>query len=226
MARGDAPRIQHRMSQSLDVQRAGQAFARPGMDTRNWFCEAVVTAFKLDPEQGAFADVTIFPSLQPETVRVGPFYAGPGFGFYAPLDVDDHVVVAFPDGDPDRGGVIVARMWSAADKPPDLAANNDGDVCLVVKKDVTLRMQVFGSGNVVLGAENGKVLLGDESGTQPVHRKGDHEDVGTLTLTLTGTTVLSGAYVDPDGNSTPVVSGNPIMLKGKANEGSGKVESA
>jgi hypothetical protein len=113
------------------------------------------------------------PSEQAETVRVGPFYAGPGFGFYAPLDVDDHVVVSFPDGDPDRGGVIVGRLWSQSDKPPKLATDNDADVCLQVKKDTNLRIQVFGSGNVVIGAEDGKVLLGDETGTKPVARKDD-----------------------------------------------------
>lgn len=214
-----------RASRTVDVQRMGQAVARPGMDTRRWMCEAIVEKFKLDDE-GAFADVVILPELEPETVRVGPFYAGPGFGFYAPLEKDDHVIISFPDGDPDRGGVVVARMWSKSDPPPDLAKNNDGDVCLVVKKDANLRIRTFGSGNIVVGIENGKVLLGDETGTKKVARVDDHANVGTLLFSTAGPGVLTGTYTDPDGVATPFSLGASFPLKAKINEGSDKVESA
>jgi len=61
------------------------------------------------------------------------------------------------------------------------------------------------------------------AGNTDAARKGDHSDVGTLTLILTGTTALSGTYVDPDGTSTPVTSGAGIPLKAKITEGSTKV---
>jgi len=149
---------------ALDMGKLGQALARPGMDTRSWVCEAIVEAFKLDPDEGAFADVTLVPSGEPETVRVGAFYAGPGFGFYAPLEKDDHVIVAFPNGDPDQGGVIVARLWSASDPPSDTAKSNDSDVSIHIKDGATLRIVVSGSGKIMLGgdgliaADNGVVL--------------------------------------------------------------------
>jgi hypothetical protein len=215
-----------RVSGKMDMSRLAAALRSPGIDPRQWVALCAVVDFKLDLDEGAFADVVILSTGQQETVRVGAFYAGPGFGFYAPLEKDDEVLVAFPDGAFDHGGVVVARLWSPSDPPAQLAKDHDADVAIQIKKDANLRIQVFGDGNVVLGAENGKVLLGDEMGTKPVHRKGDHEDVGSLTLTLTGTTTLSGTYVDPDGNSTPVTSGTPILLKGKANEGSSKVESS
>ena len=202
------------------------------MDTRCWFCEAIVTAFKLDPDHGPFADIIILPSEQAETVRVGPFYAGPGFGFYAPLDVDDHVVVSFPDGDPDRGGVIVGRLWSQSDKPPSLANDNDADVCLQVKKDTNLRIQVFGSGNVVIGAEDGKVLLGDETGTKPVARKEDRTGKAYLAVVMglgpLAASVASVVYTDPDGVVNTLTTGNlgPVEVVTEIKEGSDKVESS
>lgn len=59
-------------------------------------------------------------------------------------------------------------------------------------------------------------------------RKGDHSDVGTLSLTVAGgggsPATLVGSYTDPDGNVTPVA-GNSITatLKAKLTEGSSKV---
>jgi hypothetical protein len=68
----------------------------------------------------------------------------------------------------------------------------------------------------------GSIVIAD--GQNGASRKGDHSDVGTLTLILTGTTVLSGTYVDPDGTPTTVSSGSPITLKAKLSEGSSKVK--
>ena len=58
---------------------------------------------------------------------------------------------------------------------------------------------------------------------QPVARKGDHADVGKLTLTVGGTATLAWTYVDADGVTTSGVSGGPITVKGKITEGSGAV---
>jgi phage gp45-like len=73
----------------------------------------------------------------------------------------------------------------------------------------------------VLLNKQGEIVL--NGGGNKVARVGDHGNVGTLTLTLTGTTALSGTYVDPDGASTPVTSGTPITLKAKISEGAPKV---
>lgn len=67
------------------------------------------------------------------------------------------------------------------------------------------------------------VYLGGESGAQPVHRQGDHEDVGSLTLTVGGSATLAWTYVDPDGTTHTGASGSAIALKGKANSGSSVV---
>lgn len=106
-----------------------------------------------------------------------------------------------------------------------------------VRAGSAIKLQFVTGATVLLGWDGGDprypyVLGGLSSdsvqaiqlgGNTPVSRKGDHSSAGTLTITLTGTTALSGTYVDPDGNSTPVTSGTPITLKAKLSEGSSVV---
>ena len=47
--------------------------------------------------------------------------AGNGFGAWAPLAVDDMVLVAVPGGDSNDGGVIISRLWTGLERPPALA---------------------------------------------------------------------------------------------------------
>lgn len=106
-----------------------------------------------------------------------------------------------------------------------------------VRAGSAIKLQFVTGATVLLGWDGGDprypyVLGGLSSdsvqaiqlgGNTPVSRKGDHSSAGTLTITLTGTTALSGTYVDPDGNSTSVTSGTPITLKAKLSEGSSVV---
>lgn len=71
-----------------------------------------------------------------------------------------------------------------------------------------------------LGLSSDSVQRIQMGGNTDAARRGDHADVGTLVLTLAGTTVLSGTYTDPDGAATPVTSGATITLKAKISEGS------
>lgn len=169
---------------------------RPGIDPRTWITLATVVAYHLDDEHGPFVDISILTDMtvddngapvdHVETARITPMYAGSGFGFYAPIEVGDEVVVGYPNGNPDHGLVVIGRCWSEIDPPPSLAVDNPVDICLQVKKDVNLRIQVFGSGNVVLGSEDGKVLLGEESATRGVARIDDTAKASELMATWMG----------------------------------------
>jgi phage gp45-like len=92
-----------------------------------------------------------------------------------------------------------------------------GETCLYSKTNGT-RVFLDENGSIRIDAASGQDVIVNGGGAK-VHRFGDHSNAGTLTITLTGTTALSGAYVDPDGVSTPLTSGVPITLKAKANEG-------
>jgi hypothetical protein len=163
-----------RISGTVDMDRLARAVSGPGIDTRVWVSQAIVRAFKVKAT-GVFAEVVLIPSgvgvngagemtEQRVTARVGPIYAGNGFGFYAPLEVDDEVLVTVPEGVTDSGVVVVARLWSASDPTPQTARDHPADVVLHVREDKDLRIYVGGGGKVRIAAG------GTES---PAAREGD-----------------------------------------------------
>lgn len=161
-----------RVAGSMDVQRLASAVQRPGIDTRCWVSLAVATADSVvdstQGKEGVFVDVKLMPSEEKLTARVAPAYAGSGFGIYARVLADDEVVVAVPNGVTAQGPVVINRLWSAADKPPDLAGQNEGDLVIVVESGKNLRIQVAGAGNVEMTfGDEGKLIVGNED-DQPV----------------------------------------------------------
>jgi hypothetical protein len=102
---------------ALDVSRLSSLVQRPGIDPRINLTFAVVTELGFDATHGPFADVVFQPTGENETCLIGAAYAGGGFGMWGPLRVDDTVLVAVPNGDPNSGPVIIARIWDAADSP-------------------------------------------------------------------------------------------------------------
>lgn len=173
----------------LDVGRLSELLRRPGMDTRTWLTYAVVRDVAFDPEHGLFADVTFLPSEIQETVLVATGYAGPEWGVWAPLKVDDMVLVAVPGGDSNDGAVIISRLWTGLEKPPALArgettqrgmpdpsehlsvtvepgqklqVKTDGGAIEVTALNGAIQITATGSANIELKVSNGKVTLGGD----------------------------------------------------------------
>ena len=96
---------------------------RPNMDTRFHLKLAVVERVVVDPQEGIFADVTLTPNEEPETVFVGAPYAGGGFGFYFPLEEGDTVLIGIPDGNWLRAALIAACTSIAASSMLRLRSN-------------------------------------------------------------------------------------------------------
>jgi len=163
-----------RVARSLDVGRLSKALERPGIDPRTWVSLAVVDEIVIDPAEGVFVDVTLLPSRVSGTARLGAAYAGAGFGLYAPLHLDDEVLVEAPSGDPDEGLIVTLRLHSPSDPPPSEITANPQDVLLLVEAGRTVRIATQGSGNVVVEARGtGQVRLGAEAATRGVARVGD-----------------------------------------------------
>ena len=135
----------------IDIQRISAAVERPGIDPRVWCSLAIVTDFHVDPDVGPLADVELIPDETPHTARLGTLYAGNGFGIYAPVAVNDEVLVVAPSGHPDNGLVIVSRMHSASDPPPASSVSDPSDVLMHIEKDNDLRLVVSGSGTIRIG---------------------------------------------------------------------------
>ena len=149
-----------RVGTSPDMERMSAALRSPGIDPRIWVSYAIVTDIFFDAKDGVFADITLMPSQDEDTARVGALYAGNGWGLYFPIEVDDEVVVMAPSGDPNEGLVILPRRWSAADKPPGAIGRNPTDAVLVMKPGASLRIVTSDGGKVVLGEETDGPLDG------------------------------------------------------------------
>lgn len=145
-----------RVGSTADVGRLAAAISRPGIDPRCWCSLAYASGeLVLDAEHGALLDVTLLPSNLETTVRVPQAYAGSSFGEHeGQVHKDDEVVVVFPDGDPAAGGILVARLWSAADVPPADAVDNPGDHVRVMEEGKSERLRLQGSGRWVFDGED------------------------------------------------------------------------
>lgn len=226
-----------RIGRKIDSQRLAQMVSSPGIDPRVWVSLCVVDKVVVD-DDGVFADVHVMSTATTDdegnvvaqlmTVRVAADYAGNGFGLFFPPLEGDEVLVVYPDGNPDHGGILAKRLWSASDPPPQVAKNNSADALLMIDKDRTLRLQVQGKGNVAIIADQGKVLLGAETGTIPVARKNDPVGHGTIAFTFSPAgPSLAILYTPGDGStpqSLPVGSGT-LTLKELIQAGSSHVES-
>ena len=158
-----------------DVAKIAKAIERPGIDPRKFVELAIVTTVAVDAN-GVHADVLTAEGL-PETVALAPPYGGPGYGFYGPLDPDDAVLIAMPDGKFNAGGRIIGRIWDPGSPPPAEVADHPEDVALVVKPGQTIRIVVSGGGNAVIEArDGGHVLLGGEDASAAAQSTDDGAD--------------------------------------------------
>ena len=153
------------MTRQMDAGRLASLVSRPGIDPRYHIVYAIVDAVRVDPQEGVFVDVSFLPQEEPENALLGVPYAGNSFGFYFPLEVDDTVLVAIPDGDSEAGPVVIGRIWNKADPPPEElkgpAAPEEGqfmpspDVILRAKPGANTRIFVSAGANVTITVEGG-----------------------------------------------------------------------
>jgi hypothetical protein len=197
-----------RAASGLDFNMLSKAMTRPGIDPRSWCSLAIVQSVVIDEAAGVFCDVLLMPSKRRETARLGAAYAGSGFGFYAPVRVDDEVLVSAPGGDPAQGLVITQRLWSPADVPPAGLEATPEDVVLVVEADKSLRLTVQGGGNVILAVDTGKVFLGSETDTEAVAKGESLKSYldGLVTRLNTHTHTLVTVGTAASGPPSPVLS--------------------
>jgi hypothetical protein len=207
-----------RATGKLDVNRLSKAVERPGIDPRVWACRAVVTRVVADRDHGVLVDVVLLPSGIEETAKIAPLYAGAGFGLYLPARPDDEVLVWAPNGNPDDGLEVVARVWDGADPPPAEVADHPDDVLLFVRPGQTLRLVVADGGDVVVDARGaGVVKLGSEVDAEL--RRGAREGDS---IAIAGSD-LAALQANLDGRYT-VGAGAPLSaVAGAIDSGSDKV---
>ncbi len=197
-----------RVSRQLDTVRLAETVSRPGVDPRVWVSLASVVAVNVEQDQGVFVDVMLMPIGNEETVIMGLPYAGDGFGDYCPIEKDDTIVVMFPSGDPNEGGIIVARFWDNVDKPAQEAVDNPSDRIIKVKDGNNLRL--LGNGASVLIDKDGNVNATSKDGANAV-LEGKNATVSAAApdgvATVTATAVTGAVKLGPVGNLQVLVLG-------------------
>jgi hypothetical protein len=155
-----------------DVAKLANAISRPRIDPRKFVDLGIVTAVDVT-EKGIHVDVITVDGV-PETAAVSPPYGGPGYGLHLPVDLDQTVLLAVPDGVFNAGARVVGAVWDEGDPPPDDVIDNPDDVVLVVKPGQNVRIIVQGGGDIVLEARGGgKIRHGGDDADDPIVRRSD-----------------------------------------------------
>lgn len=201
-----------KMDSATDLSRIGEALSRPGIDPRTFVSLAIVTKVTVE-ETGVICDVTLLPSGVPESATVAPLYGGDGFGMYAPIDVDQMVVVGVPDGDPNHGLRIMASTWDGGERPPRDVTDHPSDFILVVKDGKSCRIRTSGSGSVLLMSETA-VEVRSANGTAEemlkgrTYRAGEDARFAAMDTTLVDiVTVLTTLLA-----AIPTLTGSPAQV--------------
>lgn len=176
-----------RVSRVLDTNRLALAVSRPGIDPRSWAYLAIITDIFIDPEHGPMADLALMPMGENATARIaspvagcaqqssgGPVSGG-GFGFYAPMRVDDEVIVLAPGGDT-TALVIIGHLWSPADPPPSEMVSTPAQMLLQAPLDTDNKIKTTGTGANRITSETGNVEL-TSSGADVVLTPGGSNNV-------------------------------------------------
>ena len=133
---------------------------------------------------------TVDPVVQADARVMAPM-AGAGRGAFMMPEVDDEVVVAFEDGDPNQP-IILGGVWNRAAKPPAQARQStDNDVRTIVSRsghELTFD-DTPGSQRVVLKSRGGPEVVLDKN-TATVHSGG-----ATITVGPNGTVRIEGARI-------------------------------
>lgn len=210
-----------------DVRAMSEATRAPGNDPRINLSFATVDELGYDSEHGIFADVTLLPDGQKETVIVGSDYAGNLFGDWDPIEVGDQVLVGLPRGAANQGPVLLKKIWSSKAKPPSQVQDSGDsteptkDRVLVVKPGQKYKIFVSQGGEAdivndtasisVKGAEvdvfAGVVNIGDQSARPVAHSL-------EVVNALSGLVVLLGVM---NGSSPPPVTPWEVAVAAAAN---------
>lgn len=169
-------------------------------------------------EQGLFVRLEAQPIGEEINARVLRPDSGPGYGFHAPVSVDDTILFACPSNDP-ADGVYVLGSWHEKAEPPPQFAKDDPDARgWRTKKGGQLRLEVDGAkfwiitdgdgGDIILklAGAAGLVQLGSDEATDFVV-KGDTyrtaED--SLFSALKARLVAAGGFLNTAGTDTTLI---------------------
>lgn len=162
-------------------------------------------------------EVDMMPTGEPLTCRLGAAAAGNGWGVWSIPPVGAEVIVAFPDGEMDGMDPVIMRVLSSGAVPTALDATT---LVIAGAKKIHIESQ---DGDVEITA-TGKVKI--QGGDQPVARKTDPVDMGTL-IFVPGSGAAALTY-KPAGAALGVIPPGGVTIPingGQISDGSSKTSS-
>lgn len=203
----------------MNSRMLGEVASFPGIDPRPWISLAIVTETNID-DDGAFCDITLMPDGSTSTARVSAPYAGQEFGQFVMPQKDDEVVVMCPDGQPDAGWIIIGRLYSASDKPPDHAKKNPNDYTIHVKDKDNVYVKTGKGGNVTVEiGDNGNFTAQLSQGKATIGADGQPQ----LTIDCTGGGIVlvskGNAKLSLDGAQDTTVASHLLKVGHLAGDG-------
>lgn len=205
MARLRGRRAAMRHRNDFDAVTMGAAFARPGMDPRQWVSyglvddQETIDGAPIDPvtfddEMGPLVNVTLHPSGVPARCRVGSFNTGNGEGEYTPFVPGDEVLVALPEGSEMADPVIISRLSNSRDLFPleSVAGQDPTGNKFSFRRIRTPRIEEYADSYMVRSAASGAFLLMSQEGNITIR------DGASGAMQMTADVF---AYQDVDGTS-------------------------
>lgn len=143
---------------------------------------------------GIFLDVDFGPDEEPISCEWINLYAGKDFGLYLPVSVGDYVTVFIPDGDTCGRPFSFGVMNDEEVTIPQDVLDNPDDVWLVMKPGQNVRIMVSDGGQIMLGGQGSRAMLGDAVFNFLINHT--HKETGTETATPTQILSSSDALSD------------------------------
>lgn len=102
-------------------------------------------------------------------LRIGGDYVGDGFGEVKTPNIDDEVLICFPDGDPSGQGVVISRLYGK-DMPPDFTEDeiihhHKSGTKMIIRKNGDV--EIIGQEHEIFIKGN-KIFVGKDGAKQPL----------------------------------------------------------
>lgn len=126
-----------------------------------WTVETGRVEELFEDEDGHFATVLMGAEEEEITVARATLYVGDEYGLFPPLEKGQNVPVFIPANDPNLSPFTFGVIGANVHKVPDDVLENPDDFWLIVKPGANIRLSVSGAGQIMIGGNTARALMGD-----------------------------------------------------------------
>ncbi|MGB3341332.1 MAG: phage baseplate assembly protein V [bacterium] len=128
-------------------------------------------------------------------LRIGEDYVGNNFGHVKSPNIDDEILIVFPDGDPSGQGIVVCRLYGK-DVPPGITEDEE-----IYHHKSGTKTIVRKNGSIETTTKNGMQAIMDDEAGEIALNQGSHE------MIMTG----DGVFIGKRDASQPLALGYKLL---------------